>query len=68
MDNFKKIVQIKSDDFANIPSFKDNIAVISCINDILYGHTNIFEFKSEDNNVDPLNPSSHTPENDSAQI
>ena len=68
MDDFEEIVQIKSDDFTNIPSLKDNIAVISCINDILYVHTNIFEFKSEDNNVDPLNPSSHSPENDSAQI
>ena len=68
MDDFEEIVQIKSDDFTNIQSFKDNIAVISRINDILYVHTNIFEFKSEDNNVDPLNPSSHSPENDSAQI
>ena len=52
MDNFEEIVQIKSDYFSDIPSFKDNIAVISCINDILYFHTNILEFKSEDNNVD----------------
>ena len=66
MDDFEEIFQIKSDDFTNIPSFKDNIAVISYINDILYVHTNIFEFKSEDKNVDPLNPSSHSPENDSA--
>ena len=68
MDDFEEIVQNKSDDFANIPNFKDNIAVISCIKDVLYVHTNIFELKRGDRSLEPSAPSQLSPENDSAQI
>ena len=35
MNEFEENLKIKADDFANFPSFKENIAVISNINDAL---------------------------------
>ena len=53
MDDFEEIVQIKSEDFVNIPNFKDNIAEISFMKEIHYFHTNIFYFKIGDKSLEP---------------
>ena len=68
MDDFEEIVQIKSDDFANISNFKDSIALISCIKDVIYVHTNMFEFKRGVRSLEFSVPSQFSLENDSAQI
>ena len=48
MDDYEGLIQINSDDLTNIPTFKDNIAVISSKNDKFYVHTDIFDLKYQD--------------------
>ena len=45
MDEDDKTVEIDFNNIHNIGSFKDNVAVISSNKDVLYIHTNIFNFK-----------------------
>ena len=52
MDEDDKTVEIEFNNIHNIGSFKDNVAVISSNKDVLYIHTNIFNFKDENSNFD----------------
>ena len=52
MDEYEKSVEIDFNNIHNIGSFKDNVAVISNNKDVLYIHTNIFNFKDENSNFD----------------
>ena len=61
MDDYEGLIQINSDDLTNIPTFKDNIAVISSKNDKFYVHTDIFDLKYQDavDDKDILSSDSH---------
>ena len=48
MDDFEGVIHLNFEDLANILIFKENIAVISSKDDILYVHTIIFEIKNDD--------------------
>ena len=52
MDGDYKIVESYFNHIHNIGSIKDNVAVISSNKDVLYIHTNIFDFKDEKSNFD----------------
>ena len=52
MDADEEIIEIDVEETNAISHIKDNIAVISSNEDVLYVHTNIFELKPDIN--DPL--------------
>ena len=68
MNEFEENLKIKADDFANFPSFKENIAVISNINDALYVHSNIFDIKDEEIDINSKHLQWNEVRNDSAFI
>ena len=68
MNEFEENLKIKADDFANFLSFKENIAVISNSNDILYVHSNIFDTKDEEIDINSKHLQSNEVRNDSAFI